>query len=176
MRARTVKACGPVLPHGKRLKILQEYIEQAAAKVLIIVPFKGIARVLEQELNDWHNAKGDGLRCKLVNGDVTLTERNRIFQDFRDNPDLNELVCHPAVMAHGLNMTQADMVVFYAPIHSNDQSGQVMDRINRPGQQRHMTVGRIVASPLEQEIYAGVEGKQRGQLNMLELFNREVLG
>jgi SNF2 family DNA or RNA helicase len=165
-----------VLPHGKRLKILQEYIEQAAAKVLVIVPFKGIARVLEDELNAWHQSKGDGRRVKLVNGDVSLTERNRIFQDFRDDPDLTELVCHPQVMAHGLNMTQADMLVFYAPIYSNDQSGQVMDRINRPGQTMHMTVGRIVANPLEQGIYAMVEGRQQGQMNMLELFRKEVMG
>jgi SNF2 family DNA or RNA helicase len=164
-----------VLPHGKRLKILQEYIEQAAAKVLVIVPFKGIARVLEEELNAWHQAKGDGKRVKLVNGDVSLTERTRIFQNFRDDPLLSELVCHPQVMAHGLNMTQADMVVFYAPIYSNDQSGQVMDRINRPGQKLHMTVGRIVASPLEQTIYAMVEGKQQSQMNMLELFRKEVM-
>jgi SNF2 family DNA or RNA helicase len=143
--------------------------------VLVIVPFKGIARVLEEELNDWHGSKGDGQRVKLVNGDVTLNERNRIFQDFRDDLTLNELVCHPAVMAHGLNMTQADMVIFYAPIYSNDQSGQVMDRINRPGQNRHMTIGRIVASPLEQAIYAMVEGRQRQQMNMLDLFNKEVL-
>ena len=163
------------LPHNPRLKILQEYIEQAAAKVLVIVPFKGIARVLEQELNAWHNSKGDGRRVKLVNGDVSLTERNKIFQDFRDDPMLSELVCHPQVMAHGLNMTQADMVVFYAPIYSNDQSGQVMDRINRPGQKMHMTIGRIVANPMEQAIYAMVEGKQRGQLNMLDLFMNEVM-
>lgn len=164
-----------MLPHGPRLKVLQEYIEQASAKVLVIVPFKGIARVLEEELNDWHNSKGDGRRVKLVNGDVSLTERNRIFQDFRDDPGLTELVCHPAVMAHGLNMTQADMVVFYAPIYSNDQSGQVMDRINRPGQKLHMTVGRIVASPLEQSIYAMVEGRQQGQMNMLNLFVNELM-
>ena len=164
------------LPHGPRLKVLQEYIEQAAAKVLIIVPFKGIARVLEEELNDWHNSKGDGKYVKLVNGDVTPTERNRIFQEFRDDPLLSELVCHPQVMAHGLNMTQADMVVFYAPIYSNDQSGQVMDRINRPGQKMHMTIGRIVASPMEQTIYAMVEGKQQGQMNMLDLFRKEVVG
>jgi SNF2 family DNA or RNA helicase len=163
-----------LLPHGKRLKILQEYIEQAAAKVLVIVPFKGIARVLEEELQHWHDDKGDGRRVKLVNGDVSMTERNRIFQDFRDDPALTELVCHPAVMAHGLNMTQADMVVFYAPIYSNDQSAQVMDRINRPGQKLHMTVGRIIASPLEQAIYAMVEGRQQSQMNMLELFRKEM--
>lgn len=164
------------IPHAPRLKVLCETIEEAAAKVLVIVPFKGIARVLQEELNAWHAKKGDGRRVELVNGDVSMKDRNTIFQDFRDDPALNELVCHPAVMAHGLNMTQADMLIFYAPIYSNDQSGQVMDRINRPGQTRHMTICRLYANALEQGIYAMVEQRRQSQENMLELYRREVLG
>lgn len=163
-----------MLPHGKRLKVLQESIEQASAKVIVVVPFKGIARVLTDEQQAWHDTKGDGKRVALVNGDVSMKDRTRIFQDFRDDPALNELYCHPAVMAHGLNMTQADMLVFYAPIYSNDQSGQVMDRINRPGQTLHMTIVRIVMNSLEQGIYAMVEGRQQSQENMLALYKREL--
>lgn len=160
--------------HAPRLKVLQEVIEQSAAKVLVIVPFKGIVYTLKDELQAWHDTKQDGRRVELVNGDVSLTERNRIFQDFRDDPNLSELVCHPAVMSHGLNMTQADTVVFYAPIYSNDQSGQVMDRINRPGQTRKMTIVRIVANQMEQGIYANLEGKRITQESMLELYRREL--
>lgn len=162
------------LDHGPRLAVLQEVIEQAAAKVIVVVPFKGISRILEAELQQWHDTKGDGRRVKLVNGDVSRKDRSRIFQDFRDDPTLTEIVCHPAVMAHGLNLTQADVLVFYAPIYSNDQSGQVMDRINRPGQQLHMTIVRIWANQLERGIYAMVEGRQQSQENMLALFNREI--
>lgn len=164
------------IPHGPRLQELCDTIDQAAAKVLIIVPFKGIARVLCEELNAWHAGRGDGKRVELVNGDVSMSKRNTIFQDFRDDPALNELVCHPAVMAHGLNMTQADMLIFYAPIYSNDQSGQVMDRINRPGQKRHMTIVRLQANPLEQGIYGMVEQRRVTQENMLSLYRKEVLG
>lgn len=162
------------IPHGPRLDVLKEAIEQAAAKVLVIAPFKGIARVLEAELQDWHDKKGDGRRVKLVNGDVTKKERDKIFQDFRDDPTLTELVCHPAVMAHGLNLIQADMLVFYAPIYSNDQSGQVMDRINRPGQKLKMTIVRISASPLERAIYATLDTRTQTQENMLALYTQEM--
>ena len=164
------------LDHAPRFQVLCETIEQAAAKVIVVVPFKGIARVLRDELNDWHAKKGDGRRVELINGDVPMGKRNAIFQDFRDDPSLNELVCHPAVMAHGLNMTQADMLIFYAPIYSNDQSGQVMDRINRPGQTRHMTIVRLVANALEQGIYGMVEQRRQGQENMLALYRKEVMG
>lgn len=163
-----------VLPHGPRLKVLIEAIEQAAAKVLVIVPFKGIVHELKREVQAYHNKQGDGKTCEVVNGDVSITERNRIFQAFRDDPNLNELICHPKVMSHGLNMTQADMVIFYAPIYSNDESMQVMDRINRPGQTRKMTILRIVANALEQGIYNMVEGRRENQESILSLYKKEL--
>lgn len=163
-----------VIPHAPRLKVLIEAIEQAAAKVLVIVPFKGIVHELKKEVQAYHDKQGDGRTCEVVNGDVSLTERNRIFQAFRDDPSLTELICHPQVMAHGLNMTQADMVIFYAPIYSNDQSGQVMDRINRPGQTRKMTILRIAANALERGIYAMVEGKRESQESILSLYKKEL--
>jgi SNF2 family DNA or RNA helicase len=163
-----------VLPHGPRLKVLLEAIEQAAAKVLIIVPFKGIVHELKREVMEYHTKRGDGRTCDVVNGDVSINERNKIFQAFRDDPNLNELICHPKVMAHGLNMTQADMVIFYAPIYSNDESGQVMDRINRPGQTRKMTILRIVANALEQGIYNMVEGRRVSQETILSLYKKEL--
>jgi SNF2 family DNA or RNA helicase len=163
-----------VIPHGPRLDVLKESIEQAAAKVIVVVPFKGIARVLREELQDWHDKKKDGKRVEIVNGDVTPKDRNRIFQDFRDDPALTELVCHPAVMAHGLTLTQADMLAYYAPIYSNDLAGQVNDRINRPGQTLKMTIVRISASPLERSIYALLDTRAQTQENMLALFKKEM--
>jgi len=162
------------IDHKPRLRVLQELIEQSSSKVLIIVPFKGIARALAEELRIWHNLRGDGRRVEVVNGDVSQTKRDKIWHDFRNDASLTEAVCHPKVMAHGLTLTDADMVVFYAPIYSNDQSMQVMDRINRPGQKRKMTIARIAANRFEQEIYAMVEGRRITQESMLDLYKREL--
>lgn len=164
-----------VLDHKPRLKVLLETIEEASAKVLIIVPFKGIVSVLRAEINEWHAKRKDGRRAEIVNGDVSQTERNRIFQDYRDDPSLTELVCHPKVMAHGLNLTQADLMIFYAPINSNEESMQVMDRINRPGQKLKMTIVRIVANTLERDIYAVVEGRAVNQESILSLYKKHIL-
>jgi SNF2 family DNA or RNA helicase len=162
------------LDHSPRLKVLLETIEEASAKVLVIVPFKGIVQVLCDEVQAWHDKRGDGRRVAVVNGDVSQTKRNRIFQDFRDDPNLTELICHPKVMAHGLNLTQADVMVFYAPIYSNEESMQVMDRINRPGQTRKMTIVRIVANALEKDVYALVEGRAVTQESILQLYKRQL--
>jgi SNF2 family DNA or RNA helicase len=77
-------------------------------------------------------------------------------------------------MAHGLNLTQADVMVFYAPIYSNEESLQVMDRINRPGQTRKMTIVRIQANTLERDIYGMVNDRAVNQETILQLYKKQL--
>jgi SNF2 family DNA or RNA helicase len=163
-----------VIPHGPRLKVLLDTLDEAKAKSLVIVPFKGIIETLAVELQAHLDKQGNGERCAVINGDVSIGERNRIFQDYRDDPKLMTLLCHPKVMAHGLNLTQADMMVFYAPIYSNEESEQVLERMARPGQVNNMTVVRIVCNELELGIYSMVAAKQHGQESILSLYKKEL--
>jgi len=151
------------LDHAPRRKVLMECIEQAAAKVIVIVPFKGIMQPL-------YDAMSKKYTCEIVNGDVSTTKRNEIWRRFKHEDSPHVALCHPKVMAHGLNLTEADMTIFYGPIYSNDQSQQVMERFNRPGQKRNMTVVRMGANTLEWEIYARVENNRMSQESILELY------
>jgi SNF2 family DNA or RNA helicase len=151
------------LPHAPRLRVLLECIEQASAKVLVIVPFKGITQFLHKEVAKYHT-------CEIVNGDVSIPKRNELFRKFKQEDAPRVLLCHPKVMAHGLTLTEADMLIFYAPIYSNEESQQVIERINRPGQTRAMTIIRMGANALEWEIYRQVEGKRVSQQNILDLY------
>jgi SNF2 family DNA or RNA helicase len=155
------------LPHGPRLEILLECIQEAAAKVIVVVPFKGILRVLEEEVAKHYT-------CAVLNGDVSANNRNKIITAFKADKDPHVLLCHPQVMAHGLNLTEADVCIFYAPIYSNDQFQQVVERFNRPGQTRKMTVIRIGAMPLEWEIYKMLDDKQDNQATILDMYKRIV--
>lgn len=152
------------LPHAGRLKALLDAIEMANAKVLVVVPFKGIIRVLEQEVSKTHT-------CAIVNGDVPMNKRSEIFKAFKTCADPQVLLCHPAVMAHGLNLTEADMLIFYAPIYSNDEVEQVNERFNRAGQTRPMTIVRIGAHPLEWSIYKMTDVRRQAQNSILELYD-----
>lgn len=152
------------IPHAGRLKVLMEAIEAANAKVLVVVPFKGIIRLLEAEVSKTHS-------CAIVNGDVSMGKRTEIFTQFKTQPDPHVLLCHPAVMAHGLNLTEADMLIFYAPIYSNDEVEQVNERFNRAGQTRPMTIVRIGAHPLEWAIYKQTDVRKAAQLNILDLYS-----
>lgn len=161
--------------HAPRLNVLLECIEQAAAKVLIIIPFKGILYNLVEEVRAAWKRDGVTWTCDFVNGDVTPKQRAEKFRAFKSDPDFKAMLCHPKVMAHGITATEADMMIFYAPIYSNEESQQVMDRINRQGQTRKMTIIRLAATNLEWNIYAQVEGRRLNQESMLEMYRKELL-
>lgn len=149
--------------HSPRLTTLVETIQQASAKVYVIVPFKGIIQSLEKEVSKVTT-------CAVLNGDVSPKLRNQIILDFKTQPNPHVLLCHPKVMAHGLNLTEADTLIFYAPIFSNDEYQQVIERFNRTGQKNKMTIVRIAAHPMEWAIYEMVDGKKLTQDNILKLY------
>ncbi len=155
-----------VIDHKPRLEALLEFIENASAKVLIISAYKGVARVLAKEV-------GEHYTCEIVNGDVSKTKRDDIFTRFKTDRDPHTLVCHPIVMAHGLTLTEADTLVFYGPI-SSELAQQVTERINRAGQTRPMTIGRIGGHPVEWDYYRMVDSENEHQMSVLDLFNREM--
>jgi len=140
-----------------------ECIEQAAAKVFVIVPFKGIIHALATEVSKVYTVG-------VLNGDVPIAQRNEIIKNFKTTDSPHVLLCHPQVMSHGLNLTEADMCVFYAPIYSNDQAQQVVERFNRSGQTRPMTVVRIGGHKLEWDIYSLIESRRLGQQQILDMY------
>jgi SNF2 family DNA or RNA helicase len=151
------------LSHKPRTDLLLECIEQASAKVIVVVPFKGIIQSLSDEVSKHYS-------CAVLNGDVSPGVRNEIIRAFKMGKDPHVLLCHPKVMAHGLNLTEADTLVFYAPIYSNDEFQQVTERFNRAGQTRKMTIVRMASHPIEWKIYGIVDGKKTTQDNILNLY------
>ncbi len=155
------------LDYSPRLDVLLECIEEAGAKVIVIVPFKGIVQSLAQKV-------GKKYTCAVLNGDVSIKKRNEIIQAFKETPDPHVLLCHPKVMSHGLTLTEADTMIFYAPIYSNDEAQQVVERINRPGQTRKMSIIQLGGGHLEWNIYSLVESRKVGQESILNLYKQEL--
>lgn len=156
-----------VLDHKPRLAATMDAIEQASAKCIVVVPFKGIINQLAHEIGKHHSVG-------VINGDVPTKERNQLVTEFMNTPDPHTLLVHPRVMAHGLTLTAADTMVFYAPIYSNEETQQIIQRINRPGQTKKMTVVRLGATALEWRIYDSTERRAEGEAFLLDLY-REVL-
>ena len=157
-----------VLDHQPRLQKVLDLIRMAKAKVIIVVPFRGIVTTLAREL-------GQHVSVGVLNGGVSPGARNRIIKAFKTGPDPHALLCHPKVMSHGLNLTEADMTIFYGPIYSNDENEQVVARFDRTGQKHEMTTERIGSGPMEWAIYRMVDTRMFTQNSVLKLYDN-ILG
>jgi SNF2 family DNA or RNA helicase len=141
-----------ILDASKRMAALEECIEEAGGKVIIFVPFIGVMDAVVKFL------KEKGWSTGLVNGSVSEKQRTKIFEEFQKG-DLECLVAHPQTAAHGLNLTAAATILWFAPIWSTEMYIQANNRIARPGQKSKMTIVHIYATPLEAAIYRALWGK-----------------
>jgi SNF2 family DNA or RNA helicase len=148
-----------------RLEVVKEIIEEAEGKTIVYVPFtSAVANVAKYlELN--------GITVECVYGDVSKRERDRIFSAFQHTDDPRVLVAQPAAMSHGLTLTAANTIIWYAPIFSNEIYDQACARITRPSQMRQQLIVNIEGSPIENKTYDRLKNKQKMQgilLSMVE--------
>lgn len=152
-----------VLPCTERIALVKEIIEQSSAKVIVFAPFRSVVDMLEAEL-------GKDYTVGKIHGGTTKSSRDGIFTQFQGNSmGLRVIVAHPGTMAHGLNLTAADTVIWYAPVYSNEIYEQANARITRPGQKRKQLIFHIQSTEMERRIYKRLRNRQRLQGLLLDL-------
>lgn len=151
-----------------RLAVLDECLEQAKAKAIVLVPYTGALRGVLEHLQK------QGLRAELVDGSTSRSKRAEIFAGFQGNGGVDYLVAHPRVVSHGLNLTAADTIVWFSPVHSLDIYDQANERMARPGQKLTTNIVHIAACPLEWGVYKILRFRGQTQEEFLELFKKEL--
>lgn len=150
------------VPNESRIEALREIIEESIAKVLVFVPYTAALKTVADELRrDW--------TVDVVYGETSRTQRDDIFKRFQQTPDPHILVVNPATLSHGLTLTAASTIVWYAPIHSNEIYEQACARVTRPGQKNNTLIVNVEGTTLERRIYERLKNKQRMQGLLLEL-------
>lgn len=152
------------LKADKRLKLTLELVQSAAQKVIIFVPFIFSMELVKEYL------ERHGVTTALVNGNVSAHERADIFTAFQRSAEPKVLIAHPAVAAHGLTLTAADTIIWYAPIYSLEQYEQANARIERQGQKNAMSIYHIISHPFEATIYDVLKKKGSVQSALLTLY------
>ena len=153
------------LDGGLRLQALEDLIASTDRKVIVFAPFKHTLHGIHKHLEA---AKYDV--APYIDGDVTQSERNRIFSAFQNTPTYKVLPAHPGTMSHGLTLTTADTIIWYAPISSNETFEQANARIRRVGQRHRQQILMLQATPVEKRVYDILQNKQDLQDKLLELF------
>ena len=115
-----------------------------------------------------------GISNECIDGRVSLNTRSQIVSDFQTKPDPKVLILQPQAASHGLTLTAADTVVWYAPVTSVETYLQANARIDRPGQRNAMTVVHIQGSPVEERLYAMLRGNILNHNKIVELYRELV--
>lgn len=150
------------LPCGPRIDAVLEVIEEADAKTIVFVPYTAALEAVAEAIGKHHSVA-------KVNGATSKSERDRIFSDFQNGSDPRVLVANPGTVSHGLTLTAADTIVWFAPVHSNEIWEQANGRIARPGQTRNTRIVSIEGSPVERKVYERLQNKGRMQGVLLDL-------
>jgi SNF2 family DNA or RNA helicase len=111
--------------------------------------------------------------CAVVEGSTSSGKRNQIFTDFQTKADPQLLIASAGCMAHGLTLTAAATICWFAPITSHDYYCQANARIVRPGQTKVTNIVHISASPVEKRVYQVLQDKGKFQDCVLDLIKQK---
>jgi SNF2 family DNA or RNA helicase len=150
------------IPSTPRLEVLKEVIEASEGKVIVFVPLTGALEAVATEIRKDFTAE-------VVHGATSKSERDRIFAAFQKTSDPRVLVANAATMSHGLTLTAATTIVWYAPVHSNEIYEQACARVRRPGQTKTTLIVHIAGSDVERRVYKRLRDKQSLQGLVLEM-------
>ena len=153
---------------SSRLKVVKEIIEESCNKVLIFVPFTHTIDLLTRYLTK------NGITNDIINGDVSANRRADIVKTFQTKDDPKVLVIQPQAASHGLTLTAADTIIWYAPCTSVETYLQANARIDRPGQNNPMTIVHIRGSAVEQRLYEMLRNKITDHSKIIDLYKQEL--
>ncbi len=145
-----------------RIKALREIMEQCNEKIIVFAPLTSIVHMLSRELRKDYSVE-------VINGEVPAKQRNDIFSRFMDSESPRVLVADPGTMSHGLTLTAASTIVWYAPTDRTETYLQANKRIDRPGQTKATTIVQLAATPVEREIFRRLEANETMQGLVLQL-------
>jgi len=147
-----------------RLEALLEAIDGSSNKVLVFVPFihslAGISERLTRE----------GIEHACVSGETNVSDRSNIFNLFQNTDKYKVILAHPQCLAHGITLTTADTIVWFAPVTSLETYEQANARISRVGQKNKQLVLHLQGTAVEKKIYKLLQNNQQVQNSFLDMF------
>jgi len=155
---------------SNRLRVIEEVIDECSNKCLIFVPFTHTISLIYDYLNK------NNIPCGIIDGSVSVTKRTEIFSRFqtKGTDDIKVLIIQPQAAAHGVTLTAADTIIWYAPVTSTEIYLQANARIDRQGQRNAMTIVHVQGSKVERDIYEALRGRLNVHSKLIDLYNEAL--
>lgn len=152
------------LDNDERLTALVDAVNSTDRKVIVFVPFVHALEGIKKRLTS------EGYDVRAISGATPKSERDETFNLFQNSGAIKVLVAHPQCMAHGLTLTAADTIIWFAPMPNLEIFEQANARIRRVGQKHKQQILMFSATKAEQRMYAKLRAKQKVQNTLLEMF------
>jgi SNF2 family DNA or RNA helicase len=135
--------------------------------VIVFVPYTHALDGVSKRLTE------ESIEHGVVSGKTSRREREKLFGLFQNTDRIKVLAAHPATMSHGLTLTAADTIVWFAPYTSLETYEQANARIRRVGQKHKQQILMFQGTPAERKVYARLRAKKKVQDKILDLFLEE---
>ncbi len=153
---------------SSRLNAVMEVVNEASHKVIVFVPFTHTLDLLKASL------EAAGVSCAVINGSVSVNQRSVAVEQFQNAVNPKVLLIQPQAASHGLTLTAANTIVWYAPVTSVETYLQANARINRPGQKNSMYIVHIQGSEVEANLYRMLQGNIENHQKIIDLYRQEM--
>ncbi len=150
-----------------RLNEVLNLIDESASKTLVFVPYIAALHQVTEFLEK------HGVTVAKIYSGTKKVERDEAFGRFQRQRDPHVLVCQPDAMSHGLTLTAAATIVWYAPTMNPGTYEQANGRITRPGQKHNTLIVHIEGSPMERKIYKRLKDRQAMQGLLLDMVHSQ---
>jgi SNF2 family DNA or RNA helicase len=156
------------LDNNNRITALMDAIESTDRKVLVFAPFKHALAGISAALTS------GGYEHAVVDGDTPAARRAEVFSLFQNTDKFRVILAHPQCLAHGITLTAADTIIWFAPVMSLEIYDQANHRIRRVGQKHKQLILHLQSTPIEKKIYRMLQNKQKVQDKLLKLFEEDT--
>jgi len=140
----------------KALDALLRRLKKEGHKCLVYSQFTRVMDILEDYCGK------TGYKFLRLDGQSALADRRDMVADWQTNEELFVFLLSTRAGGVGINLTAADTVIFYDSDWNPTVDAQAMDRAHRLGQERPVTVYRLVSrGTIEERIRARAKQKDR---------------
>jgi SNF2 family DNA or RNA helicase len=119
-----------------KLKTLMSLVEDAVEEDHKVVVF---ARFVTDISRISQGLTGKKIQHRILSGSVPPHRRDSIIAEFQENPDVRVFVAQTQAGSLGIELTAADIAVFYSLDYNAANYWQAQDRLHRIGQNKKVT-------------------------------------
>lgn len=156
----------------ERIQTVIDLVNETSNKVLIFGSYTGVLHILRDAISKHFN-------CVYIDGSVTGKHRDKAIHDFMHNPSYQVLIAHPNVVAHGLEFSIADTIIWYTNPPSSEIYAQANKRPASAKQKNKVGIYHLYSTNVELQgfhRYDKLGASQNEALDTINIFKQFVKG